>query len=499
MAEQRPRRQQRTDIRQARLPKSRNAPNRPKRISRAEREARRQKQLYIGLGAVAGLLAVILIGTYIWTDVIRPRQTLASVNGTDITREDYWQARGISLVNQVDQYSYLAGVVSGDQASQYQNAAANAQAELDDLWGSTDVNQQFLQTLVEDQLFVQYASEQGIDITDEEVDTFVLNQFAPEGTPLITPTPEPTLIPERASWATQTAAVSAVTGTTTPDPLAGTPAVDGAGTPIAATPIAGGDAASTPLPGTPAAEGTPAPDAMSARDQAETGFRQYRERAFEAANVEESDYIQWVARPALARERVSASIHDSVGQSGPQVHAQHILLSTQELAQQTYDQLSAGANFAELARTLSADTATAPNGGDLGWFSRYDVETSMWDAVSGLEPGTITQPFQTPYGWEIVQVLESSPDRGFTEDQLTAVREAAVQEWLDARAAEANVSGDLDPTPTPATDAFTPPVNAPTGAAASAPVFDAGTPVTIGGTPDPATADPGTPVATPVA
>ncbi len=498
-------------MRQARLPRARNAPDRQHRISRAQREAKRQRQLYIGIGAIVALVAVILIGTFVWTDVVRPRQVLASVNGTDISRQDYWRARGVSLVDQVDQYSYLAGVVGGDQATQYQNAAANAQTELDGLWGSTDVDDQYLQQMIDDQLYVQYADTLGVTITDEDVDAFILNRFAPEDAPLLTPTVEPTLIPERASWATQTAVVSGGEPTATVAPggtpevnvPAGTPVVADSGSPvlIGATPVvvetsatpATGDLASSPIAGVPeGAVGTPAvsptPDAVQARATAESSYQLYRDRTFDIAHVDEDQYRQWVAIPALSQQRVSDILEGQLGQSAPQVHGSHILVATQELADQIAAQLAGGANFEEIARSQSIDSATAANGGDLGWYSQYDVDDAFWSATSGLAAGQTSAPFQTSFGWEIVRVAETAPDRAFTDAQLTAAQTAVTDEWLAARSSEADISGAADPTPTPAADQFTPPVNAPTGVAAPS-----GTPT--GATPEAGVPASGTPPA----
>lgn len=505
MAERRPQRPSRSSVRTARLPKSRNGPDRQHRISRAQREAKRQRLLYIGIGAVVALLAAILIGTFVWTDVVRPRQVLASVNGNDISREDYWHARGINLVDQVDQYSYLAGVVGGDQAAQYQNAAANAQTELDDLWGSTDVDETYLQSMVDDQLFVQYADSLDITITDEQVDTFILNRFAPEDASLLTPTVAPTLVPERAAWATQTAVVTgseptptANSALATPDPAgaAGTaaaPPLIRGGTPAAPEPLAPlpADALGSPVAGVPeSAAATPAvsptPDAVQALATAESGYDLYRDRAFEAANIDEEQYRAWVAIPALARQEVTATLEAQLGQSAPQVHGAHILVATQELADQIAAQLNTGANFEEIARSQSIDTVTAPNGGDLGWYSQYDVEPAFWSATSVLAPGQTSAPFQTPAGWEIVRVTETSPDRAFTDAQITGARTAAAEEWLAARAAEADISGGLDATATPGTTEFEPPVNAPTGVAVPAgtpPSATMESPESIGGTP----------------
>ena len=478
MSDRRSRPQQRSQApRQARLPRGRNAPDRPRRISRTEREARRQKQLYLGIGAAALVVVLVLLGTFIWTDVVRPRQTLASVNGHHITRQDYWRARSVSLIDQVNQYQYLASAVGSDQASQYQSAAQNAQQELNGLWGSTGVNKQFLHQMIVDQIYVQNAKSMGITITNDDVNQYTLNQFSSQDAPLIAPTTEPTLIPQRADWATQTAEAQAPAGTPV---AAGTPAApDGI---VAATPVAG-----TPAPdqtGVPvSAAGTPftspSPDAAQAQSTAEAGYQQYRSTIFDRAHINESQYHDLVIRPKIARERVNAVLDAQLGQSAPQVHGAHILVATQDLANQIKSELDGGANFAEIARNQSADQATAPQGGDLGWYSQYDVDPTFWQATSTLQPGQISAPFQDASGWHIVLVSETSADRAFTDPQLSAAKHKVEQAWVDGKLADADVSGDITPTATAVPGTFTPPVNAPTaGAETGTPV--AGTPSAAG-------------------
>ena len=460
MSDRRPRPQQRTNApRPARLPRSRNAPDRPRRISRAEREARRQKQLYIGIGAAVLVVVLVLLSTFVWTDVVRPRQTLASVNGHTISRQDYWRARGISLIDQVNQYQYLASAVGSGQASQYQSAAQNAQQEFDGLWGSTDVNKPFLHQMIIDQIYLQNAKSMGITITDDDVNQYTLNQFAGQDAPLIAPTTEPTLIPQRAEWATQTAA-QAPAGTPA---AAGTPAGITGATPAAGTPASDQTGAPVSAAGTPFT--SPSPDAAQAQSTAEAGYSQYRSNIFDRAHINESQYHDLVIRPKIARERVNGMLDAQLGQSAPQVHGAHILVATQDLANQIKTELDGGANFGEIARNQSTDQATAPQGGDLGWYSQYDVDPAFWQATSTLQPGQVSAPFQDASGWHVVLVSDTSPDRAFTDPQLTAAKTKVEQAWVNSKLADANVSGDVAPTATVAPGAFTPPVNAPTAAA----------------------------------
>ncbi len=65
----------------------------------------------------------------------------------------------------------------------------------------------------------------------------------------------------------------------------------------------------------------------------------------------------------------------------------------------------AGADFGQLARTHSADTASATEGGSLGWVNPGTMVPKFADEMNKLKPGQISQPFHTQFGWHIVQVL----------------------------------------------------------------------------------------------
>ncbi len=93
--------------------------------------------------------------------------------------------------------------------------------------------------------------------------------------------------------------------------------------------------------------------------------------------------------------------------------ARHILLRDegdsdrprQELAE-LRRRIRDGASFEQLARQHSDDGGTAPNGGKLDWFGPGEMTPAFQEVVETLEPGQISEPFRTPYGWHIVEVLE---------------------------------------------------------------------------------------------
>lgn len=144
-----------------------------------------------------------------------------------------------------------------------------------------------------------------------------------------------------------------------------------------------------------------------------------------------------------------------------QTHARHILIKPNELindedARIRLEQLklraSGGDDFSELARSHSEDTASAVNGGDLGWASPGVMVPEFENEMQQLEPGQISDPFKTPFGWHIVQVLERREHDSSEEHKRTRAREAirkkkideAQQNWLRGLRDESYVEYRLD-------------------------------------------------------
>src|SRR5829696_457804 len=446
------------------------APTRPptakRRVPRREIQARRQRMVRWGVAA-AGLLALlVLAGGLLYEYVYKPNQTLATVGSVSISRQDYWKSRAIGLYEQALQYQDFAQFVGPDQQGQYLGLAQQSLAQLPTVWGSTDVDPASLENMVDDQVYLQGLHELGLDMSEEEINTFALNRFAPPGAPLIAPSPTATLTAERAAMATSTAA--ALFATPVASPVAATPV---SGTPVAGTPDAGTPDFASPVPGTPAAtplESAPTvpaatPNPGEARATAEAGFAQFAEQVFPLAHLSQEDYERLVAAPALARQKISDALAATIGQSAPQVRAAHILLPTLEAAEAARARLTEGGeDFATVARELSTDEGTAANGGALGWFTREEMVAPFAEAAFTLEPGAISEPVETEFGWHVIKVLERDPDRPLTDLQINHLQQTAEERWLAEQRAGLSVTWTLPLTPTPfAPPGFVPPVGAP--------------------------------------
>jgi len=89
-----------------------------------------------------------------------------------------------------------------------------------------------------------------------------------------------------------------------------------------------------------------------------------------------------------------------------QIRASHILVKTEEEAKQIEEKLKKGEDFAQLAKKYSIDTATAKNGGDLGYFSKGQMVPEFESAAMSLKPGQVSEPVKTKFGYHIIKVTD---------------------------------------------------------------------------------------------
>ena len=87
-----------------------------------------------------------------------------------------------------------------------------------------------------------------------------------------------------------------------------------------------------------------------------------------------------------------------------EVKARHILVDDALLADELYERLTKGEDFAELAQEYSKDPGSAANGGDLGYFRRNDMVKEFEEASFSMEIGEISKPVQTNFGYHIIKV-----------------------------------------------------------------------------------------------
>ncbi len=94
---------------------------------------------------------------------------------------------------------------------------------------------------------------------------------------------------------------------------------------------------------------------------------------------------------------------------GTEYNAAHILVASEEEAQAIVAELAGGADFAAIARERSQDPGSGQNGGDLGWFGTGMMVQPFEAAVVALEPGAVSAPVETQFGWHVIRLNETRP------------------------------------------------------------------------------------------
>jgi peptidyl-prolyl cis-trans isomerase C len=167
-------------------------------------------------------------------------------------------------------------------------------------------------------------------------------------------------------------------------------------------------------------------------------------KAAEDKKVEDSD--EFKRRLAFARNRLlmdqllaqegkaattdaaEKKVYDDAAKqiSGEQeVHARHILVETEDEAKAVKAELDKGADFAELAKKKSKDPG-ASDGGDLGFFTKDQMVPEFSAVAFALEPGKISDPVKSQFGWHIIKVEEKRNRKPPEFDQVKSQIEAYV-------------------------------------------------------------------------
>jgi len=130
-----------------------------------------------------------------------------------------------------------------------------------------------------------------------------------------------------------------------------------------------------------------------------------------------------------------------------EVHVRHILIKpseirseeeTKRLAQKLYDRISAGEDFAELAKSYSEDPGSALNGGDLNWIDPNALVPEFREVMAKTQQGQLSKPFKTQYGWHVLEVLgrraTDSTSQAREQQAMTVLRnrkyDEELQTWL---------------------------------------------------------------------
>jgi peptidyl-prolyl cis-trans isomerase C len=125
-------------------------------------------------------------------------------------------------------------------------------------------------------------------------------------------------------------------------------------------------------------------DVRVSSEQVKDFYEKNREEFKHAAEIRASRILIRVPQHAMPAERKTAKQH----------------------AGELLAKLQAGADFAQLARANSQDSASAAHDGDLGYLEKGDMDRAFEKQAFALAPGQVSGVVATPYGFEIIKVTD---------------------------------------------------------------------------------------------
>ncbi len=383
--------------------------------SRAERDYYYQRIILAIVGVVVvltvGLLAFVLINE----SILIPNTVVASVQGRNITVTDFQKRVRLeryllnSRLSQTIQLYQSFGFPDDQILQQLQGQDPYktwiSQLQVPDQMGISVIDQ-----MVEDRLIKIAAEEKGITVTQGDIDKKINDFFGYD--------------PEKLAAAEATAEVTAtLEPTATPTPYVSptpSPVPTATATPeITATP------SPTPLATLPP---TATLSLTEQADQFKTNKDDFYSNLRQQTGMSDADINAYFEQQAI-RQALLDSVTADITKSGTFVDARHILVATEEEAQDILAALQAGESFSDLAKAVSTDTGSGAQGGELGLKPVTDYVTEFADAVRTAEIGAFVGPVKTQFGYHIIQVRERK-EQDLDDTQLTNAKNSAFDTWL---------------------------------------------------------------------
>jgi peptidyl-prolyl cis-trans isomerase C len=136
---------------------------------------------------------------------------------------------------------------------------------------------------------------------------------------------------------------------------------------------------------------------------------------------------------------------EQVGVPGKEYKARHILVESEDEANNIIAMLDDGQDFSELAKQKSTGPS-GPSGGELGWFGAGQMVKPFADAAAAMDKGSYSKtPVQTEFGWHVIMlddVRDSTPPP--FEDVKDRVKMLLVNQALQAHINQLRESASVE-------------------------------------------------------
>lgn len=158
-----------------------------------------------------------------------------------------------------------------------------------------------------------------------------------------------------------------------------------------------------------------------------------------------ADEIERIMSGAATETSIQAAYDEKYadGFGGDEFNASHILVETEDEARDIKASLANGADFAATAKEKSTGPS-GPSGGSLGWFGTGMMVPEFESAVVALEPGQVSDPVQTQFGWHVIilnekRKVEAPTLETVSSEIATQLRQDALSDRVDELVGAATV------------------------------------------------------------
>jgi len=393
--------------------------------TRAEREEAIQKLIVQVTTITLAVIAVIIVIALVYTQLIVPGQVVATVNGENITVsafQDRVRFERARLQDQVNRAVAQAQSFGLDPNQLFQQQPYSTW--LNELNFPDQLGQRVLNDMIDDELIDQEAEALNISIDDEQVQDSINNYFGYDPTQVAligvdpTETPTPTITP--------TPFVSP-----TPSPIpTNTP------TPEVTLEVTAEVTAEATDDMAPTIAPSPTSSQEEIQEQFDENVDDFRTSISQAGGINTS-----VIDAYFQRQATRDAVRDEViqeAETATYANLRHILVATEEEAQEIIASLENGESFAALARAVSTDTGSGARGGELGWSPLSNFVEPFADAARDAQIGAIVGPVESEFGFHILQV-RAREEREVEEAELDSIRSREFAQWLDTKREESEI------------------------------------------------------------
>lgn len=148
----------------------------------------------------------------------------------------------------------------------------------------------------------------------------------------------------------------------------------------------------------------------------------------------------WFEKKHPVSDKDAKKYFDEHKETLAQVKASHILVADENTANEVKKKIDDGADFAELAKEYSKDTANSNKGGDLGYFTKDKMVKEFADKAFSMKKGEVSEPVKTSYGYHIIKVDDKKDNADSLKDDISkALNDKKYSDYLTKLFNKANV------------------------------------------------------------